>query len=227
MRRMHEASSLASPGEAADWRRAAIAAREPAGDAAVPLSGTDTIEEVILRRGSSRRFERTSITHAELATILTCATCGLEADFVERPARLNDIYVIAHAVEGLAAGAYSYAGGGRHLEPLKYGDFRRDAAFLALEQDLAGDASAAVFFLADLERLLTRLGSRGYRAVQLEAGILGGRLYLAAYALGLGATGLTFYDDEVTRFFSPHAAGKSAIFLVAVGHRARRPAAGG
>jgi len=33
----------------------------------------------------------------------------------------------------------------------------------------------------------------------------------------LGATGLTFYDDEVTRFFSPHAADKSAIFFVAVG----------
>ena len=32
-----------------------------------------------------------------------------------------------------------------------------------------------------------------------------------------GATGLTFYDDEVTRFFSPHAEGKSAIFLVALG----------
>jgi hypothetical protein len=47
-------------------------------------------------------------------------------------------------------------------------------------------------------------------------------LYLAAYAQGLGATGLTFYDDEVTRFFSPHAEGKSAIFLVALGHTARR-----
>jgi hypothetical protein len=55
----------------------------------------------------------------------------------------------------------------------------------------------------------------------LEAGIIGGRLYLAAYAQRLGATGLTFYDDEVTEFFSPHAAGKSAIFLVALGHSER------
>ena len=36
-----------------------------------------------------------------------------------------------------------------------------------------------------------------------------------------GATGLTFYDDEVTNFFSPHAEGKSAIFLVAVGKSAK------
>ena len=45
---------------------------------------------------------------------------------------------------------------------------------------------------------------------------------MAAYALGLGATGLTFYDDDVTDFFSPHAEGKSAMFLVALGHPVRR-----
>ena len=43
-------------------------------------------------------------------------------------------------------------------------------------------------------------------------------MYLAAYALGLGATGLTFFDDEVTEFFSPHAAGKEVLFLTALGH---------
>jgi len=86
-----------------------------------------------------------------------------------------------------------------------------------------GPAAAAVniFFLADLRPILQRFGNRGYRAVQLEAGILGGKLYLAAYAQRLGATGLTFFDDDVTRFFSPHAEGKSAIFLVALGHSAK------
>ena len=33
-----------------------------------------------------------------------------------------------------------------------------------------------------------------------------------------GASRLTFFDDEVTEFFSPHAAGKSVMFLVALGH---------
>ena len=32
---------------------------------------------------------------------------------------------------------------------------------------------------------------------------------------------LTFFDDNVTAFFSPHAEGKSAIFLVALGHSAK------
>jgi len=49
------------------------------------------------------------------------------------------------------------------------------------------------------------------------------KMYLAAYALRLGATGLTLYDDEVVHFFSPHCSGKSAIFLTAVG-RPSKPA---
>jgi hypothetical protein len=52
---------------------------------------------------------------------------------------------------------------------------------------------------------------------QLEGGLIGGRVYLASYALGLGATGLTFFDDAVTEFFSPHASGKAVMFLVAFG----------
>jgi nitroreductase len=86
---------------------------------------------------------------------------------------------------------------------------------------LAADASAVVFFLSDLNRVLERFGNRGYRGAQLEAGIAGGKLYLSAYSLGIGATGLTFYDDDVVKFFSPHAEGKDAIFVVALGKAAK------
>jgi hypothetical protein len=44
-------------------------------------------------------------------------------------------------------------------------------------------------------------GARGYRMAQTVGGIIGGRIYLASHALGLGATGLTFYDDAVVEFF--------------------------
>ncbi len=43
------------------------------------------------------------------------------------------------------------------------------------------------------------------------------RLDLAATAAGLGATGLTFFDDEVTRFFEPAAAGRQVVYLTALG----------
>lgn len=62
---------------------------------------------------------------------------------------------------------------------------------------VAFQAAVNVYSLANLPPLLARFGNRGYRAAQLEGGITGGRLYLAAYAQRFGATGLTFFDDEV------------------------------
>jgi len=71
--------------------------------------------------------------------------------------------------------------------------------------------------MADLQGVLRALGNRGYRDAHLEAGILAGHAYLAAYSLEHGASGLTFYDDDTTQFFSPHAAGKSPLLMVAIG----------
>ncbi len=56
--------------------------------------------------------------------------------------------------------------------------------------------------------------------MQLEAGVTGGKMYLGAYALGLGASGLTFFDDEITTSFSPSAVGQRAIFVIALGKTA-------
>jgi SagB-type dehydrogenase family enzyme len=183
----------------------------------------DTVEQVIGRRGSTRQFSRGPITLAQLSTMLDRATCGIPTDFLDPVgSHLNDLYLIVNNVLGLTAGAYVYHWEKKILELLKPGDFREKASYLGLEQQIPGDAAVDVFFLADLKKILERYGNRGYRAVQLEAGILGGKLYLAAYAQRLGASGLTFYDDDVVSFFSPHARGKSAIFLVALGRSAIR-----
>jgi hypothetical protein len=55
--------------------------------------------------------------------------------------------------------------------------------------------------MTELAATTEKLGPRGYRAAQLEAGITAGRIYLGAYACSFGATGLTFYDDKVREFF--------------------------
>ena len=230
MREMHAASSLHSPEEVVAWRGQTSALEVPPTAGATvrlePLGSDETprdpIEQVILRRGSSRKFAHTPISLAQLSTLLDRATRGVPADFLDPPgAQLNHLYLIVHAVEGLDSGAYVFHRSRGLLECLKQGNFRAQAGYLGLEQELPADAAVDIFFLADLRAILRRFGNRGYRAVQLEAGILGGKLYLAAYAQRLSATGLTFYDDDVIRFFSPHAEGKSAIFLVAVGNSAK------
>ena len=131
--------------------------------------------------------------------------------------RLTDSYLIVNAVDGMEPGAYYYSRERQSFDLLKAGDFRRQAGYLCLEQELGADASVLLCYMADLERVLRTFGNRGYRNAHLEAGLLGGRAYLAAYSLEHGATGLTFYDDETTGFFSPHAAGKSPLLMVAIG----------
>jgi SagB-type dehydrogenase family enzyme len=180
----------------------------------------ESLDRVIQRRGSTRVFDASrSISFQDLSRLLGVATRGVPADFLDPPgATLLDLYLIVHAVEGLAPGSYYYRRSERSLELLRAGDFRRTAGRLGLGQTLPAHAAVNVYSLASLPPLLARFGNRGYRAAQLEGGITGGRMYLAAYAQRFGATGLTFFDDEVTEFFSPHAAGKSVMFLVALGH---------
>jgi SagB-type dehydrogenase family enzyme len=149
----------------------------------------------------------------QLSTILRASTQRIWPDFP----LLNDLYLIINAVNGTTTGAYYFHKQTGELDLLKEGNFRNEASHLGLQQELPGDAAVDVFFLADLKPILETFGNRGYRGTQLEAGIIGGKMYLASYALHLGATGLTFFDDDVTAFFSPHSSGKSAIFLVAIG----------
>ena len=232
MLEMHDASSLESEAEVRQWREKSLVlpSSGPADEVVRPQllpeeeQPKDTIEQVILRRGSTRTFDKTaSITLAQLSTILDRAARGLPADFLEPPgAQLNDLYLIVHSVQELKPGAYFFRREGNALELLKAGEFRAEAYHLGLEQELPADACVDIFFLADLKRILERYGNRGYRAVQLEAGAIGGRMYLAAYAQRLGATGLTFFDDEVVSFFSPHAKDKNAIFLLAIGRPLKR-----
>ena len=231
MAEAHDASSLAAPEQVRELRGKppSLAPPEPQGrlfQLSCPPAEElppDTIEEVILRRGSSRRFRRSPISYQQLSIMLDRAVQPIPADFIEgADATLNEIYLIVNGVDDLPSGSYVYRRDLRALEQLSEGDFREHAGRLDLGQELAADASVNIYFLADLDAVLQRYGNRGYRMAQMEASITAGRLYLAAYAQKLGATGLTFFDDEVTEFFSPHAEGKSVMFLLAVGRSGRR-----
>ena len=230
MHEIHAASSLRSAEEVETWRgNTPVNELPPPNNPSVPLRPysdaempRDPIEQVILRRGSARKFAQVPIELPQLSTMLDRATRGIPADFLDpQGTQLNDLYLIVNAVEGLEPGAYAYHRDGHVLECLKPGNFRAQAGHLGLDQQLPADAAAGIFFLANLQMIMERFGNRGYRAVQLEAGILSGKMYLGAYAQHVSATGLTFYDDEVTRFFSPHAHGKSVTMLVAVGKNAK------
>jgi len=225
----NDAGRLDAPKEARTWRRSMGSDEEV--ERTPPLSSDtapDSLEDVLRRRGSARIFAPGAIPATVLRTILERATVGIPTDYATAGARLVEPYLIANEVQGLDPGAYVFRDG--ELRLMERGDFRQEAGFLCLEQELGATAAATHFLMTDLPRTLDALGARGYRAAQLEAGIFAGRLYLGAYAYRFGATGLTFYDDAVAEFFSPDAAGKSCVLVTAIGESPRLaapdPAAG-
>ncbi len=218
---MHESSSLLTETEVASWRHQITTQRTESAKL-IPLGGKikvqEPLEDTIIRRGSTRKFSLEPITLDQLSTILNQATSGINSDFANHEL-LSDVYMIVNAVEGLESGSYHFVKEKNALEQLRKGILRHASGNLGLDQDLPYDASVTIFFMINLDKILEHFGNRGYRVVQLDAAISAGRMYLASYALGLGSTGLTFYDDLVTNFFSPHAVNKETMFLIAIGKK--------
>jgi SagB-type dehydrogenase family enzyme len=204
------ASTLATADDVGRWRDVARQFGRASGG-----SAPGHLDEVILRRGSARDFTTDPISSDELEAALAWACTPAPGDLPP----LCSVFAVAHAVDGLEAGVYRFEPPSR-FEPVSKAVSRRNTAHVCLDQALGGNAAAVLFFTADLDRVLAALGGRGYRAAQLDAGICSGRVSLGAYARGLGATGLTFYDDEVRRYLGT---GEEPMMCVAVGVDSSRP----
>jgi SagB-type dehydrogenase family enzyme len=229
---MHGASALASGAEAAAWRAEPLQRTPPVPQGTLiqlrPLPpdqlATTPIEEIILKRRSTRHYDTdTPIPFETLSTLLDRSSRGVATDCLAPGAPpLHDAHLIVNSVEGLAPGVYLHHPQRGAIELLKEGNFRQQAQRLAVGQGYAGDAHVNIYYLTDLAPVLARYGNRGYRLAQLECSLSAGKLHLGTHALGLGAVGSTSFDDEVIDFFSPHAVGKSYMFILAFGKRRRR-----
>jgi len=166
-----------------------------------------------------------SMSLAQLSALLSAASQPLSADFAG--SRFVQLYLYVHRVDGLAPGVYRYWPRHNQLEQIRSGDQRVAAAGLSLGQDLAGNACVAFSMIGDLERATRLHGDRGYRYVHFEAGAIGHRLYLAAEALGLGATGIgAFYDDEVHRYLDLTSGERQVVYHFAIGYPVPDPRVG-
>ncbi len=171
-----------------------------------------SLDEVIMRRGSTRRMRHEQLSAAATQAILQVPDLGLELDVSLTLLGSMTHHVIVHSAEGREAGAYVLQEGDLVLQ--KAGSFRRVAQRLCHDQALGGDAALTFFHMIDLDRVLAELGPRGYRLANLEAGIISGRLALASFAHGAGATSLTFFDDEVSAFLETQ---NACVLVTAVG----------
>jgi SagB-type dehydrogenase family enzyme len=148
---------------------------------AVQSRPTPPLDEVILTRGSTRLMDRGATVPRDLLEWpLTAALRGIDVPH----------FVAVHAVEGIAPGVYRWP----DLDQPVNTELTRDGlAHISMDQDLGGDAAYVVIAAHELDSL----NARGYREAQLAAGLVEGRLHLAAYGLGIGASGMTFFDSEI------------------------------
>ena len=175
------------------------------------------IGNTILKRGSTRQFSRLPISFLTLSNILLNSTRGIPMDYKNDSDSLIDLFLVVNSVDGLEKGGYFFNQRNNSIDLLKYRPGHNISGHLCLDQSLFADASVVIFIMTDLKHILDMLGNRGYRAVQMEAGITAGKIYLLSYASGLGASGSTFYDNEVIEFFSPHAKQKETLIAIGVG----------
>jgi SagB-type dehydrogenase family enzyme len=158
-----------------------LGAAWPEGDALDDVPPTDTLDTVVRRRGSQRRMDRSrTLPKSQLEWPMAVAMRGISVPH----------WVVVHGVDDVEAGAYRWPD---LTTPLRTGDLRDELERIALDQSLAAEAAYVVISAVSHKEL----DDRGYREAQLAAGIVEGRLHLAAYGLGAGATGMTFLDSEV------------------------------
>jgi len=217
---IHEATKISGNGWASE-----IPVAEPAptgsGEIALPPAATSIrpFGEVVRMRRSALDFVSGDqwMSQAQLSAILSAASQPLISDFAA--GRFIQLYLYVHRVRWMEQGVYKLWPERAELEQVASGDQRVAAAGLSLGQDLAGNACVAFSMIGDLDRATRAHGDRGYRYVHFEAGAIGHRLYLAAEALGLGATGIgAFYDGEVHRYLNLTPQQGRVVYHFAIGY---------
>jgi hypothetical protein len=175
--------------------------------ASIPLSGEPPhaadLDSVIVQHRSTRVMDANAVLANE--TFERCVALGL------RGSNLST-FVAVHAVEGIEPGLYRWPNLDR---PIRAGLLRDELFRVCWDQDLGRDAAFVVISAVHLDGL----DDRDYREVQLQAGLVDGRLHLGAYARGIGASGMTFLDSEIEALLGEPLAG---LLLTCVGQKMPR-----
>ena len=174
----------------------------------VPDASAAPVEQIVLSRSSQRRMD--SAGSLSGSVLRSCLGVALREVSVPH-------FVVVHAVDGLEPGVYRWP---ELTAPARPGELRKELYRICLDQGLPRDAAFVVIGAADVGAL----DDREYREAQLTAGLVEGRLHLAAYALGASASGMTFLDSEIPALLGEPL---DALLFTCVGVPEYRPKAGG
>ena len=169
-----------------------------------------TIEskEIVKKRRSAQMMNTstTQITQEEFLTILQS---------VYQTRSKTHFAIFIHDISDIESGLYFYLRNSDKLETLKnildeqfiwkeihenlyllkLGDFRTTAKYISCSQDIAADGAFSLGMLCEFT--FQEDQPQGYKELYYECGAIGQQLYLEATSLGLSATGIGCFLDDV------------------------------
>jgi len=194
-----------------------------------------SLDEAIRRRRSVRQYTAESVTLTEVAQLLSLG-CGITGSwqYTEGIQQVRaapsagalypiETYLVVRRVTELERGVCHYNVPDHALELMPdRPDLEQRLQEVSHYAEVLTTAAAVFVLTAVFDRTTFKYGDRGYRFVLLDAGHLAQNLLLTAVALGLGATPIGgFRDDLVSSVVAADGVNEAAVYVICVG----RPAA--
>jgi SagB-type dehydrogenase family enzyme len=199
----------------------------------LPFPSRDgTFPEVLLKRRTWRRFSRSPITKAQLATLLGLAFGVQSWSHIEGFGKVAmktspsggaqhpiEAYVLAARVGGVPAGIYHYNAGSHRLELLRKKAPRAEINRFLNGQTYFSGAAAVILMTAVFARTQWKYpASRAYRTVLIEAGHLCQTFCLAATWLGLAPfCTMALTESKIERALGIDGVSESVLYTAGVG----------
>jgi len=152
-----------------------------------------SLEKAILKRRSVRKYSSRKLSLEELTYVIYYSFGRVWNDHRPYAPPLNvyylNMFLVAGEVDGLDSGIYFYNDEKNELVLLKKGDFRKKLYDAALRQE---------WILKAPVNILLAGGGVDKQYLDVETGMIGQNIYLAATSIGLGTVAIgAFYDEEV------------------------------
>jgi SagB-type dehydrogenase family enzyme len=187
---------------------------------------TSSLVSLLKSRKSVRSFSRTPVQLSELAFLLWASTGirekvnSFEFRTVPSAGALYPIetYIVANNVTNLPSGLYHYNIKSNELEQIRVGEFGKEVACAALNQEMCAEAPIIILWAALFSRSKWKYRQRAYRYIYLDAGHIAQNLALSATSIGLGSCQIgAFYDNELNNIVGVDGREESVIYLSVVG----------